>query len=76
MMICKSKFAVVAGVGMLGGSALATLPAHPAQDEAWAKMQSAQSWEAGDLTCASVVRIASRDDDWTAWGGAMRGLEK
>jgi len=26
--------------------------------------------------CRPIVLAAAKDDDWTAWGGAMRGVEK
>jgi hypothetical protein len=77
MMITRSTFAVVAGLAMLSAGALTQNNEPRAHHDAWA-MQATQACAAETLTsdCKPVVAIASKDDDWTASGGAMRGLNQ
>ena len=39
-------------------------------------MQGEQSCDLQPENCTPIVLAAAKDDDWTAWGGAMRGVEK
>lgn len=70
-----NKNAVVAIAAMLSAGALSPNvgPARPPQ--AFTQMQDFQSRQAGILPFARnglLMDVANRDD-WTAWGGALRG---
>jgi hypothetical protein len=40
------------------------------------EMQWARGCDLQPANCGPIVLAAAKDDDWTAWGGAMRGVEK
>jgi len=40
------------------------------------EIEGAQRCDLQPASCTPVVLTAAKDDDWTAWGGAMRGVEK
>jgi len=78
MMISWSKSALVASVVMLSASALAPLMAQPIRHQAASEVQGFPTCAAGMLRpdCNLVVMASVKDDDWTASGGALRGLDK
>ena len=40
------------------------------------EMQPARSCDLRPTSCTPIVLARAKDDDWTAWGGAMREVEK
>ena len=78
MVMSWSKLALVASVAMLSASPLTPLKGQPTQHQAAAAVQGFRTCEAGMLRpeCNLVVMASAKDDDWTASGGALRGLNK
>jgi hypothetical protein len=78
MMISCRKFTLVASVAMLSGSALVPVIGQPTGHPAWAQTHGFRTCEAGMQrpVCDLVAMAYAQDDDWTASGGALRGLHQ
>jgi len=78
MMISARNFAFVASVAMFSLSTLAPVMGQPARHQTAAEVQGFRICDAEMLRpdCNLVVMASAKDDDWTASGGALRGLNK
>jgi hypothetical protein len=74
-MIMRRQIAVAATVTMLSAGAVTPLIEHRTPYEACAETQGLQGCETVMLSSdyKQVAAASSKEDDWTAWGGAMRG---
>ena len=74
-MVRRGKIAVVATVAMLSAGAVTPLIVHQTPFGVWAETQGLHGYETvmRSPDYKQVATASSKDDDWTAWGGAMRG---
>ena len=74
-MTMHGKTSALAFVAMLGAGGLAQLSGQPTPTGLSPRVQGFASDEAGTLPSASkpALEVSANQDDWTAWGGAMRG---
>jgi hypothetical protein len=77
-MIVRQTMMVVAAVGVLSVGVAAPVTQQRAHGAAMPPMQWLHSCNSATphADCTLVLASASNDDDWTAAGGAMRGLDK
>ena len=77
MTISARKFAFVASVAMFSAGALAPLMGQPTRHQTAPEVQGFRTCaEMLRSDCNLVVMASAKDDDWTASGGALRGLNK
>lgn|GEM_PF-4091297 len=77
-MIRRYKNMLVAAAAMLSASVAAPVVPQRLQHEAAPQLQGLQSCQPGMTfsDCNLLIAASSKDEDWTAAGGAMRGLDK
>jgi|SRR5215470_2473750 len=71
----RGKTSALAFVAMLSAEALTQLSGQPMPTGLSAEVQGYASYEGATLPSAGkrVLAVSANQDDWTAWGGAMRG---
>ena len=67
-----SKNVVVALAVTLSAGAMTPLVGPPAPTALRAQMPAPTVCELAPSSCCQILRVAASEDDWTAWGGAMR----
>ena len=74
-MTMHGKTSALAFVAMLSAGALTQLSGQPTATGLSPGAPGFASYEAGTPPSASklVLAVSANQDDWTAWGGAMRG---
>src|SRR5262245_11280352 len=74
-MVLWNRNAIVAIAAMLSAGALFPNTGQARPPQAFTEMQGPQSRQAGILpsTGSSLLLAAAGRDDWTSWGGALRG---
>jgi hypothetical protein len=77
-MIVRQRMMVVVAAGVLSVGVAAPVAQQRVHRTATPPTQGLQSCNSATpySDCSLVLLISSKDDDWTASGGAMRGLDK
>lgn len=75
-MIIRSRTSILAAAAMLSVTVATQVSASEAPYKVRTENQGGQSCSPEFTNCKPTVVAAAKEDDWTAWGGAMRGIEK
>jgi hypothetical protein len=71
-----SRRAILAAATVLSVAVATQARASEAPDTAGTETQGGRSCSLEFANCKPMVAAAAKEDDWTAWGGAMRGIER
>jgi hypothetical protein len=75
-MIIRSRMTILAAAAVLSVGVATQLGETDARHKMGREMLGLQSCGLQLANCMPIVLVAAKEDDWTAWGGAMRGVEK
>jgi hypothetical protein len=75
-MIIRSKMTIFAAAALLSVTVATQVSASEAPYMVGTEIQGGQSCSPAFTNCKPMVVAAAKEDDWTAWGGSMRGIEK
>jgi hypothetical protein len=76
-MIKRSRMILLAAAAVLSVGVATQLSEQDSRQQPAAETRGLQGCALESANCRPIVLAAAKDDDdWTAWGGAMRGVEK
>jgi hypothetical protein len=75
-MIKRSRMTICAAVTVLSVGVATQLSEKDTPHQPGTEVRGLQHCAHEFANCRPIVLAAAKDDDWTAWGGAMRGVEK
>src|SRR5262245_60738705 len=76
LMIKRSRMTIRAAATVLSVGVATQLSDKDTPHQRGAEVPGLQHCALELANCSPIVLAAAKDDDWTAWGGAMRGVEK